>query len=482
MTRAIFTAACFAMGLCAALDARSVLLNPEGRGQALIYPYYTVRATTGNPFNTYITVVNHDSRAKAIRVRFREGRMGHEVGSFNLFLSPGDTWAGAIIPTQFGAEVITRDRSCTSPSLFPPDSPSGPAQIGELQFNNFAYSGTNNDGLGEGPDREREGYVEMIEMATLTGDSAAAVTHTSSGVPPDCFQAASTTFVPTVGPPTGNLSGTGTLINVASGLDFTFNAEALDALATSPFFRNVSDPYPDFDAAEVNPVSDITWQGNQYRLAWSRGIDAVSSALMRFQVFNEIIRDPATQSATDWVLTFPTRRFYVTPATAALPFSPTCEDLAILSANREELRAIQTSVCQPDLGCGPRLRICFASNVITMRDSTVTSPTPVLGSFNINEGPPPVATSQIVSGWAMTVFVGSGPGAGLKSLPVTTIRDMRNDTLAAGEMVVRGLPVVGFMARTFLNGALTCGGITCQGNYGGSFVHRYRRFINAPSP
>ena len=486
MTRALARAACLAIGLCAAHGALAVSLNPEGYGQALIYPYYTVRATTGNPFNTYITVVNHDTSAKAVRVRFREGRMGREVGTFNLYLSPNDAWAGAIVPTQFGAKVITRDRSCTSPSLFPPDSPTGPVEVGELQFNDSAYSGANADGLGEGPDREREGYVEMIEMATLTGDSAAAVTHTSSGVPADCFQAASTTFAPSVGPPAGNLSGTGTLINVASGMDFTFNAEALDALATASYFRNVSDPYPDFDAAEVTPVSHITWQGNQYRLVWSRGIDAVSSVLMRLQVFNEIVRDPATQSATDWVLTFPTRRFYVTPTTADLPFSrannANCEDLAILSANREELRAIQTSVCQPDLGCGPRLRTCFTSNVITMRDSSVTSPTPVLGSFNINEGPPPVATSQIVSGWAMTLFVGPGPSAGLKSLPVTTIRDMRNDSLSAGERVVRGLPVVGLMARTFLNGTLTCGSINCQGNYGGSFVHRYRRFINAPSP
>jgi hypothetical protein len=486
MKRVLIIAVWLATALCAAPDARSVSLNPEGRGQALIYPYYTVRATTGNPFNTYITVVNHDTRAKAIRVRFREGRMGHEVGSFNLYLSPSDVWAGAIVPTQFGARVITRDRSCTSPSLFPPDTPTGPVDTGELQFNDFAYSGTNNDGLGEGPDREREGYVEMIEMATLTGDSAVAVTHASSGVPPGCFQAASTTFAPSVGPPTGNLSGTATLINVASGMDFTFNAEALDALATAPYYRNIGDPYPDFDAAEVTPISDITWQGNQYRLVWSRGIDAVSSVLMRFQVFNEIVRDSATQSATDWVLTFPTRRFYVTPTTADLPFSrannANCEDLGILSANREELRAVQTGVCQPDLGCGARLRTCFTSNVITMRDSSVTSPTPVLGSFNINEGPPPVAASQIVSGWGMTVFVGSGPSAGLKSLPVTTIRDMRNDTLSAGEMVVRGLPVVGFMARTFLNGTLTCGSITCQGNYGGSFAHRYKRFINAPSP
>jgi len=484
MTRVIARAAWLAIGLCSAADSQAVLLNPEGRGQALIYPYYTVRATTGNPFNTLITVVNHDSRAKAVRVRFREGRMGREVANFNLYLSPNDAWAGAVVPTQSGAKVITRDRSCTSPMLYRPDA--APGDAGELQLNDFAYSGSNADGLGEGPGRTREGYVEMIEMATLTGDSAALVAHSPSGVPPDCFVAQSTSFVPTVGPPTGGLSGTATLINVASGLDFTFNAEALDGLAASPFYRQVSDPYPDFDAAEVTPVSHVTWQGRQYRLEWSRAIDAVSSVLMRWEVFNEIVRDPNTESATDWVFTFPTRRFYVTPSSAALPFSrasnANCEDLAITSVNREELRAQQTVTCLPDFGCGARLRMCNTANVVTMRPESVTSPTPVLGSLNINEGPPPMASSQIVSGWAVIGFVGPGPGAGLRSLPVTTMRDMRNDTLSAGELVVRGLPVVGFMARTFLNGTLTCGSTACQGNYGGSFVHRYRRFINAPSP
>jgi hypothetical protein len=174
MTRARL-AACLAIGLLAALDARAVSLNSEGRGQALIYPYYTARATTGgNPFNTYITVANHDTRPKAIRVRFREGRMGREVANFNLFLSGGDMWAAAVVPTLFGAKLITQDRSCTSPALFPVDVNPTASQVGELEFSQAAYSGSNIDGLGEGPDREREGYVEMIEMATLTGDSARA--------------------------------------------------------------------------------------------------------------------------------------------------------------------------------------------------------------------------------------------------------------------------------------------------------------------
>jgi hypothetical protein len=42
-----------------------------------------------------------------------------------------------------------------------------------------------------------------------------------------------------------------------------------------------------------------------------------------------------------------------------------------------------------------------------------------------------------------------------------------------------GLPVVGFMVRTFRNGTLACAGApSCQGNYGGAFPHRTIRTID----
>jgi hypothetical protein len=41
----------------------------------------------------------------------------------------------------------------------------------------------------------------------------------------------------------------------------------------------------------------------------------------------------------------------------------------------------------------------------------------------------------------------------------------------------RGLPVVGFWVRTFENGALSCNGTTCQGNYGSAFPLTYKRII-----
>jgi hypothetical protein len=40
-----------------------------------------------------------------------------------------------------------------------------------------------------------------------------------------------------------------------------------------------------------------------------------------------------------------------------------------------------------------------------------------------------------------------------------------------------GLPVVGFTVRTFRNGTLDCGGVSCQGNYGSAFPLKYLRSI-----
>ncbi len=78
------------------VPAFAVYSSSEAVGQALIYPYYTTQTSNGDSYNTYITVVNQATDVKAVRVRFREGRAGREVASFNLFLSPGDTWASAL--------------------------------------------------------------------------------------------------------------------------------------------------------------------------------------------------------------------------------------------------------------------------------------------------------------------------------------------------------------------------------------------------
>ena len=61
--KALFTAVLASVG--AAGTAEAVYLNPNGTGQVLVYPYYTVQSTGTNAWNTYISVVNTTSSAKA---------------------------------------------------------------------------------------------------------------------------------------------------------------------------------------------------------------------------------------------------------------------------------------------------------------------------------------------------------------------------------------------------------------------------------
>src|SRR6478735_7395238 len=98
--------------------AQAVNVSADGRGQVLLYPYYTTRAdSSGNAYGTLMSVVNATATAKAVRVRFLEGKNSREVLDFNLFLSPYDVWTAAALPdtSNGGAKLGTLDSSCTLP-------------------------------------------------------------------------------------------------------------------------------------------------------------------------------------------------------------------------------------------------------------------------------------------------------------------------------------------------------------------------------
>jgi hypothetical protein len=475
--RKLLAAALMAAGIGGG-DARAVYLDVDGVGQALIYPYYTVQMTGADSWNTYISVVNQRDKAKALRVRFREGRNGREVAGFNLFLAPNDVWTGAVVPVSSqdssAAKVITADISCTNPAFSVPG----------LVFSSALFTGALSDGLGAGLDRTREGYFEMIEMATLTGVTAAAVTHNSAGTPANCGLVRTTGPLPaaTLEPPTGGLSGTLTLINVNSGMDMGLNAVALAELTTAPFYRSYDDPYPDFNAAEVTPESHITANGVSYDLKWSRGVDAVSSVLMSPEVINEYVLDQATASGTDWVLNFPTRRFYADGQPPFAPIGPIGFGQGVDTQwfNREE-RSTSPGTCGglEDFPC-PHVPALFPAAILPIPDPApgVTT-SAVLGSSNLIylDGMSPTFTS----GWMRLSF--SPAVFRLVSEPGSAAEDHLTGASTTGRFVVGGVPVAGFMVRTFKNGTLLCGvnnGLVkgaCQANYGGVFPHRYRRLI-----
>jgi hypothetical protein len=485
--------------------AQAVQLNPDGLGQALIFPYYTVRtAPGGNAFNTYLTVVNTTADAKAVRVRFREGRAARPVLDMNLFLSPNDVWAAAMVPTAAGTQLITNDTSCTDPAFVASGSGT-PA----LPLHANAYTGSGADGFGDTLDRTREGFLEVIEMAVLTESSARAVTHNASGVPENCA-AIRATAGPTVAAPSAGLSGTLTLINVNSGQDFTLDATALDGLSTRAFFRPPGDPYPDFNALEIDPVSVVLAHGHAYRSLWTRPADAVSAALMTGQTMAEYVLDNNTSSATDLVATLPTRHFHANTTSASPPFampvawgavgcgstnggSAFGEALTVTNFNREEQGVVvmeSGSLSQPIT-----TRQCAAASVASLYNSAIHLPpsdrsrTFVFGSTTRSLGSGGFINMHtgFQNGW-LVMAPGVRPGTGSQASPLPAFISLTGSTrtnlltgqVTTGSHTYVGLPVVGFFARTFANGTLTCSAGACQGNYGGAFAYRAREAIQAP--
>jgi len=494
--KALASAVLGALGVAG--SAHAIYQDPNNLGQALIYPYYTVNSVSGNAFNTFISVTNTTSAVKVVKVRFREGKNSAEVLDFNLYLSPNDMWTGAVIPATSDptspGHLVTTDVSCTNP----------PIPSTGVDFRNFQYSGGSADLLAATLDRTREGYAEIFEMAVLVAGSAPAVaaTHSAATGLPTCtgltgpvvaLGAANLTA------PTGGLMGAGTLINVASGRDTMYNANAFGLWSASQQYTDIGNDNPNFNA--TNPASSIvvvvagasanpsevylsTWAGS---LIASAGAQAASATMMHSEVLNEYILDAATRSNTDWVFTFPTKRLFVSSVTATPPFSNVltangaCETISLNFFNREERSAgasgVDFSPTQP--GAAPN-SLCWESTILSFRNGSSNAPaspaTPslVLGSQNVTAI---TVTSTFQNGWADVAFIGANAtGVGLVSAAAagTLTTNIVTGANSAAAQTFHGLPVVGFMIRTFDNGTLTCGTATCQGNYGGSASHAFR--------
>jgi hypothetical protein len=504
--KALFTAVLAGLGTVGTAEA--VYLNPNGTGQVLVYPYYTVQSAGGNAWNTYLSVVNTTTRAKALKVRVLEGKTSAEVLDFNLFLSANDVWTAVIVPgatATDAARMATTDVSCTNPvgNL--------PLANGGEPFRNYQYA-TGGDALpGTGLDRTREGYIEIIEMGTLTGAWATAVTHGTTGAPANCAVVQGNTLTPSsIEAPSGGLSGTGTLINVNNGQDAGYKADALEAWRSTAFYTDAGFITPSL--ASASPATSVVVRAGELDATGAStfieadrstfvdtsgvpaGARAVASVYMHTAVINEYILDTGSASLTDWVITQPLKRVFVSSTTAAQPYtnvltaSGACETIGFTFFNREERTSTAAGAdFSPLPPAGSPNSLCWESNVLSIRHpnppadhtNAVTTSSAVLGSVNLTNVN---ITSTFQNGWARLTFTGAGATTlGMGS--ATTDRAFMDSTAAtttlAGGIPATffGLPVTGFMVRTFRNGNLACGTATCQGNYGSLFNHSYNTRI-----
>ncbi|HET6604084.1 MAG TPA: hypothetical protein VFG21_07700 [Xanthomonadaceae bacterium] len=533
LTTAVVAGLAGAAGLVSVANA--VHVNPDGLGQVLIYPYYTVN----NGQATLISVVNTTDEVKAVKVRFLESLNSAEVLDFNLYLSPFDVWTGAILDTDGGddgrASLVTQDRSCTVPTeiaatLANPTS--------TTPFQNFQYAVFEPDTGPRGLDRTREGHIEIIEMGVVESTAlAAAATHNSSGVPANC-PALQTAFVtgiwnPTTGDPntlvstpTGGLFGAGEIVNVAAGTNLSYNAVALDAFYTFAIADGATDANDDLHnfPESIDPSLSDARNGVDFAIArvFDAGTvvdlgfefgepDAASAALMHNEIYNEYNTLPSLNAASEWVMTFPTKRahtYNTTTIPERRPFTQefdfgnldACEQVGLTFWDREERSpgevAGPINVCPsppPPGGCNPETPenatlLCYEANIFTFNQSDraiAGEPSAVLAaSFYTNfdtasqfddAGFPVPGAEVFQTGWARLQFVqyddtdGDGVLGSDGDLPAFDSHFLV-DGLQDGdpEELIEGLPVVGFWVANYQNGNV--GGVLA--NYSGLHDHR----------
>lgn len=468
-----------ALGLMSS-TAQAVSLNPDGLGEVLFYPYYTVNG--GN--DTLISLVNSTDNAKAVKVRFMEGKNSREVLDFNLYLSAKDVWVAAVTLKDGVPTLVVRDTSCTTPYLY------------DQTYQEFLpYAMDDQTDLS----RMNEGHIEVIEMGTVVGESAVAATHVVSdasidGVPfpADCqaLNDAWTDFGDgTVGywledphtdmeAPSGGLYGGASVVNVSTGTMYSFEAKGINGFATEvgELHQVPGTVLPSLNSGDVKVANVFLDNGDVLTSPeFDRGVDAISWVFMHDNLMNEYTVDPVLDSTTDWIITFPTKSFYVDPQvtgseTALAPFTSVwqdlkaCETLVVDSVfGREEETVAEEPpttrppVVSPSLPPTPGeiegFELCFETNIIQFSERGI------FGSPNAVLVDP--ASAGFTNGWANF--------------------DMTFD-LVGNEYVKRpdlgglmGLPVVGFSAFEYINNFVDNEGI--RANYSGLFQHKATRAV-----
>ena len=355
-----------------ATNANAFELSNGGVGHNLIVPYFT--AQDGNM--TVLHLTNTDVKnGKAVKVRFRGAANSDDILDFQVLLSPGDVWTGAVTAGADGvAQLTTADGTCTVPQLT-----KGVAQSFETRRLQGSLSAADKAA------GTREGYVEIFNMADIP-DAAVygAATNAKSalftaikhvgGVAPCTASVIDTALLETnyteptaaaagFATPTTGLMGDWYIINVAKTTTFSGGATALtavsapgvagrgnfvlfpqlsasvgapDAFTADPALRTVvANVNTSKDDAGLIPAAlpvgytlpvveaayyDLPDLSTPYLVPAKTPITALGAAIQAElltqqlavkSITNQYANDASITAKTDWVFSMPTRRYSV---------------------------------------------------------------------------------------------------------------------------------------------------------------------------
>jgi len=380
-------------------------LGTGNAGQVLFMPYYNVE--NGN--ETLLSVVNNTDRAKAVRINIRESQNSLLVLGFYIYLSSHDTWVAKISPDSGGgAAIVTYDNSC---SLL--DS-------GAQTFRSTLFT----DGGDTSLARTREGFIEIIEagVAQVGSNGENAIIDNNCSFIRTAFLTGQLNQQLPMESPEGGLTGSAAIINVGSGTEFEMPVTFLDNAFSQPVHTSAGPDLMDV-APRSNVLVESTSNPPTMSDYWTSGYTAVSAVLISSEISNRYSVNPAVESETDWVITFPTKGYHINsnPGSPEAPFSQSfggggaCEPSIMRTWDSDGTERNSSS------------QLCYAANVISFGGSNV------LGALRTRIT---VDTASLSSsnGWASIEFSGQA-----------------HSMSSSQGYVFQGLPAIGFAVNRLGN-------------------------------
>ncbi|MDR3014121.1 MAG: cell surface protein [Delftia acidovorans] len=338
-------------------------------GHALVVPYFN--AQNGNA--TVLHLTNTDTvNGKAVKIRFRSAANSDDLLDFQIYLSPGDVWTGAVSANGTdGATLVSADNTCTVPAL---------TKNVAVPFGTRRLNPSLSDA--DKANQTREGYVEIFNMADITSAAAwnadgvapsdgtgnrrsplyTAVKHVNAVAPCSVAGSPARSLVDTVAvtnfteaaaaqaglqTPTSGLMADWYILNVAQTTTFSGAATAIQATGRANFVH-----FPQVNQEAAGVSANATTADPLFRTANVYGQDGkniataaltmnysdlpdmstpytggvtdprvqasnLTTALAATSVTNQYATDAIISAKTDWVFSMPTRRYNVVANYAA---------------------------------------------------------------------------------------------------------------------------------------------------------------------
>jgi hypothetical protein len=238
-------------------NSAATILNPEGKGDVLIFPYYDVREINGKTQDFLFAIINKEwdnceglslttqcYDGVAAKLRFREWDKSEEVFDIDIWLSRGDVWVGVV--THNTAIALPYGARITSPDFVIVNSDAALLTLDTPLKNGYDFPQTAFIPPGSS---NLYGYIELIGeertydhvWTTSPAYKVTRVTSLSAGCQPR-YGYATCAAAPNggVSDVPNELVGYAYIMRVADGASFAYNAKAIANFNVNSIFSAIT--------------------------------------------------------------------------------------------------------------------------------------------------------------------------------------------------------------------------------------------------